>query len=195
MPPLTPPRAPSGPRRRSLLAGALGAGTAAVLLPACSGGGTAPEEAKQASAERRLRARSAEDSRTLLRRYDATAEAHPGLAALLAPLRAETERHARAFEDGAGPGSGAASPDGPSAPARDGGPATTSPGPGPGADGGAPDVPGDEKAALEALAGAERRAADTRTGALTGASPELARLLASVAACGAAHAYLLTEAS
>ncbi|MFC5149852.1 hypothetical protein [Streptomyces aureoversilis] len=52
-------------------------------------------------------------------------------------------------------------------------------------------VPGDEKAALAALADAERRTADSRTKALGSAPPELARLLASVAAAGAAHAYLL----
>ncbi|MEV5380867.1 hypothetical protein AB0L26_33645 [Streptomyces nondiastaticus] len=52
-------------------------------------------------------------------------------------------------------------------------------------------MPGDEKAALAALADAERRTADSRTKDLASASPELARLLASVAAAGAAHAYLL----
>ncbi|MET9417309.1 hypothetical protein ABZY03_24610 [Streptomyces klenkii] len=52
-------------------------------------------------------------------------------------------------------------------------------------------MPGDEKAALAALADAERRTADNRTKALGSAPPELARLLASVAAAGAAHAYLL----
>ncbi|MFE5871761.1 hypothetical protein ACFQ6V_24380 [Streptomyces roseifaciens] len=52
-------------------------------------------------------------------------------------------------------------------------------------------VPGDEKEALAALADAERRTADSRTKALGSAPPELARLLASVAAAGAAHAYLL----
>ncbi|MEU1677145.1 hypothetical protein ABZ752_34710 [Streptomyces roseifaciens] len=57
---------------------------------------------------------------------------------------------------------------------------------------GVPDrVPGDEKGALAALADAERRTADSRTKALGSAPPELARLLASVAAAGAAHAYLL----
>ncbi|MGK5548386.1 hypothetical protein ACSNOH_27200 [Streptomyces sp. URMC 127] len=52
-------------------------------------------------------------------------------------------------------------------------------------------MPSDEKAALAALAEAERRTADDRTKALGSAPSELARLLASVAAAGAAHAYLL----
>ena len=52
-------------------------------------------------------------------------------------------------------------------------------------------MPGDEKAALAALGEAERRTSEARTAALMKAPPELARLLASVAAAGAAHAYLL----
>ncbi|MCZ0993147.1 hypothetical protein O1L44_08540 [Streptomyces noursei] len=55
-------------------------------------------------------------------------------------------------------------------------------------------MPADERSARAALADAERTLADSRTAALVTAPPELARLLASVAAAGAAHAYLLTEA-
>jgi hypothetical protein len=55
-------------------------------------------------------------------------------------------------------------------------------------------VPGDEKSALAELATAERTLADRRAKALMDVPGELARLLASVAAAGAAHAYLLTEA-
>ncbi|MGW0558317.1 hypothetical protein ACWDZ6_29750 [Streptomyces sp. NPDC002926] len=54
-------------------------------------------------------------------------------------------------------------------------------------------VPADAKAAVKALATAERRTSDAHTAALVDAEPELARLLASVAAAGAAHAYLLTK--
>ena len=43
------------------------------------------------------------------------------------------------------------------------------------------------------LAAAERSLSDRRTAALLRAPGELARLLASVAAAGAAHVYLLTE--
>ncbi|MGW2900094.1 hypothetical protein ACWDAO_37285, partial [Streptomyces sp. NPDC001212] len=49
------------------------------------------------------------------------------------------------------------------------------------------------KSALAGLAAAERSLSDRRTAALLQAPGELARLLASVAAAGAAHAYLLTE--
>lgn len=54
-------------------------------------------------------------------------------------------------------------------------------------------VPAKPAEALTALADAERSLAEARTVALAGAPGELARLLASVAACGAVHAYLLTS--
>ncbi|MGW1926601.1 hypothetical protein ACWCQ0_47515 [Streptomyces massasporeus] len=54
-------------------------------------------------------------------------------------------------------------------------------------------VAADPGAALKELAAAERAASDAHTAALVTAPPEYARLLASVAAAGAAHAYLLTE--
>lgn len=53
-----------------------------------------------------------------------------------------------------------------------------------------PPAPAD---ALTALAGAERSLAEARTISLAGAPGELARMLASVAACGHVHAYLLTS--
>jgi hypothetical protein len=52
-------------------------------------------------------------------------------------------------------------------------------------------VPPDGKTALARLAAAERALADQRAAALLDAPGELARLLASVAASGAAHAVLL----
>ncbi|MBB5116644.1 lipoprotein [Streptomyces eurocidicus] len=160
-------RGAAGPRRRSVLAGGAAALTAgaATLLTGCAGGASGAAggaDAERGATAERLRAAAGRDSAALLERYDATARAHDGLAARLRPLRAEVARHAEAF----------------------GVPAASS-------SGGAAGVPGDEKAALAALAGAERRTADARTAALTGAPPELARLLASVAAAGAAHAYLL----
>ncbi|MFK8912845.1 hypothetical protein ACJA3G_38380, partial [Streptomyces sp. YS-3] len=56
-----------------------------------------------------------------------------------------------------------------------------------------PAVPADPAEALRELAAAARQVSDTQLAALTGAPPELARLLASVAAAGAVHAYLLTR--
>ncbi|MGW6296602.1 hypothetical protein ACWGAD_28345, partial [Streptomyces sp. NPDC055058] len=56
-----------------------------------------------------------------------------------------------------------------------------------------PAVPATAKEALAGLAAAERELADRRTRELLDAPGELARLLASAAAAGAAHVYLLTE--
>ncbi|MGP3927781.1 hypothetical protein [Streptomyces sp. 8N616] len=168
----------SGPRRRSLLAGALGSCGAAAVLSGCSDDGSAAERAERSTAARRLRERSARDSRALLARYDATAEAHPALAGLLAPLRSEVAEHADAL---APPRASGASPSASPSASRSRPPERP------------PQIPDDEGQALAALADAERRTADARAAALLDAAPELARLLASVAAAGAAHVYLLTE--
>jgi hypothetical protein len=165
---------------------------AAALLTGCSdGSGARPDAAGARAGDERLRTRGARDSAALLARYDATADAHPGLSDRLRPLREETARHLEAFHAPDRPGPSSGSPSGSS-------PASASPSASPSASAGAgaarvPDVPKDEKKALAALARAERRTADTRTAALRDAPPELARLLASIAACGAAHAYLLTS--
>ncbi|MES4908710.1 MULTISPECIES: hypothetical protein [unclassified Streptomyces] len=157
---------------------------AAALLAGCSdGSGSRPDAAGVPAGEERLRTRGARDSTALLARYDATADAHPQLADRLRPLREETARHLDAFR---APASASASHSSASPSASASASASA---------GGArvPDVPKDEEKALAALARAERRTADTRTAALRDAPPELARLLASIAACGAAHAYLLTS--
>jgi len=193
-----PSRAPSGPRRRTLLASAAGA----ALLTGCSAG---PEETAKGtkatpSVTERARARAARDSSGLLARYDAALAVHPALATRLAPLRAEIVRHVAAFggvgtaspsptptADGTGTGGPSASaptaqtpaPTGASAP-----PATAVP---------SAAAPVTEREALVGLAAAERTLADRRAAELLEVPGELARLLASVAAAGAAHAYLLTE--
>ncbi|WP_369179794.1 hypothetical protein [Streptomyces mutabilis] len=168
------PRLPSGPRRRSLLASAAGA----ALLVGCSGGSDSGDRGGEPLASKRARARAARDSESLAGRYAAVIAAHPGLAERLRPLREEVVRHAEAF--------GAvrvASPDAsPSVSARAAGP-----------EDGVGAVPASEKDALALLAAAERELTERRTGALAEVPGELARLLASVAAAGAAHVYLLTE--
>ncbi|MFI6374484.1 hypothetical protein [Streptomyces sp. NPDC050546] len=166
------PRARSGPRRRSLLA----VGPAALALAGCTAGdedsgdpGDGPS-----AADHRARARAVRDSEELVERYDAVIAARPGLAEWLRPLREEVVRHARAFGGGrkaAASPSPSASPSSPSAAA----------------------VPGNDRDALASLASSERELADRRAKALVGVEGELARLLASVAAAGAAHVYLLTE--
>ncbi|MEU8692914.1 hypothetical protein [Streptomyces sp. NPDC048665] len=159
------PRALSGPRRRTLLASAAGAALLAGCTSGPGSGGGAP------SVTERARARAAADSRALLARYDAVLAAHPGLADRLRPLRAQVAAHVAAFADGTPPT-----------------PEKSSASPSP-----TPAVPATEKDALAALAAAERTLADRRAKALLDVPGEPARLLASVAAAGAAHAYLLTE--
>ncbi|MFD7065032.1 hypothetical protein [Streptomyces sp. NPDC059906] len=169
------PRPLRGPRRRSLLASAAGA----ALLSGCTGGPGSGEAGAGPSAVERARARAARDSEELAARYAAVIAAHPGLAARLRPLREEVVRHAEAF-GAVRAASGTA--DSPSASARAAGPANDSDA-----------VPADEKGALALLAGAERKLAGRRAETLLDVPGESARLLASVAAAGAAHVFLLTE--
>ncbi|MER8011612.1 hypothetical protein [Streptomyces sp. NPDC094149] len=173
MPYPPPSRIPSGTRRRSLLASAAGA----ALLAGCSSGpGDSGSTGGSPSVAKKARARAARDSAGLVERYDAAIAAFPGLAEHLAPLRAEVVRHTEAFGGVRKAGEKAS----PTAPPSASVSASASP-------------PADEKDALTGLAAAERALADRRTAALLEVPGELARLMASVAAAGAVHAYLLAE--
>ncbi|NXY94099.1 hypothetical protein HYE82_06760 [Streptomyces sp. BR123] len=178
--PWTPPPRPS---RRSLLAGAAGA----ALLTGCSGAPADTGATAGVSLERGMREAAVRDSERLLERYDATSAAHPALAARLAPLRSAVAAHTAALASPASPSAsrtpGTGSAKGSAAPAPDGGTPAAS----------AEPVPPKAEDALAALADAERSLAEARTVALGGAPGELARLLASVAACGAVHTHLLTS--
>ncbi|TKA04570.1 hypothetical protein [Actinacidiphila oryziradicis] len=169
-------------RRAVLLTAGLGAiaGASGCSEGAAQGADTPGSPKTTAAPETVLRARAAKDSTELLARYDATTTAHPGLAVQLRPLRAEVARHAEAF--------GAASAPSPSPSASASASPSPSPSPSRGAD------PGDAGKGVSVLADAEQRLADARTTALLDASPELARLLASVAAAGAGHVLLLRAA-
>ncbi|MER5631100.1 hypothetical protein [Streptomyces nitrosporeus] len=160
----------TGTTRRSALT-ASGALALGAVLTGCGGGDpdggrTAPAGARAASARAALRASAARSSRALAARYAQVAADHPATAAGLAPLQEAVRAHAAAFSADAPPR-----------------PEPTAPSPAPA---------GDAGAALRELAAEERRVAGERAEALLTAEPELARLLASVAAAGAVHAYLLT---
>ncbi|WP_203233365.1 MULTISPECIES: hypothetical protein [unclassified Streptomyces] len=192
-----PPLPASGPlplprlSRRLLLA----SGTAlagASLLTGCSDDSDAASRRRakaEATAAQKLSRGAARDSADLTARYDATLAAHPGLDATLRPLRVQVTRHREAF-DAAGRGAtGSPSPEASSStPGRAAGAAATSASPG-------PTVASDQKTALRDLARAEKKLADHRARVLVDAPGELARLLASVAAAGAAHAYVLGAAA
>ncbi|KOX03879.1 lipoprotein [Streptomyces sp. NRRL B-1140] len=156
----------------------LAAAPAALVLTGCTGGDSGGPAPDGPAAADRARARAARDSEGLAERYDAVIAARPGLADRLRPLREEVVRHTQAF----GGGRKASPSASPSVSVS----ASASPSP-------SLSVPGNDKDALAGLAAAERELADRRVKALGGAPGELARLLASVAAAGAAHVYLLTE--
>ncbi|MFE3369378.1 hypothetical protein [Streptomyces sp. NPDC059173] len=174
----------TGTTRRGALT-ATGALTLGAVLTGCGGddegtGGKKPAQsgarAAGTKADPALREKAVRDGARLLARYDLVAEAHPATAAGLMPLRAAVAEHGKALAPPHAkdePKKGAPRSDAPPAP------------PGP--------VSADPKAAVRELAAAERRRADGYAEALLTAGPELARLLASVAAAAAAHAYLLTE--
>ncbi|MEU7723317.1 hypothetical protein [Streptomyces tibetensis] len=168
------PRARSGPRRRSLLAVA----PAALALTGCTGGDAGAPAGDGTAAADRARARAARDSEGLTERYDAVIAARPGLAGLLRPLREECARHAQAFGGGR-KASPSASPSAAGSASAAASPSAT--------------VPGNDRDALAGLVAAERELVDRRVKALGGVPGELARLLASVAAAGTAHVYLLTK--
>lgn len=194
-------------RRGALLAAGAAAGG---LLTACSDsdddGSRGPTSAAAARAAKALRVKSAGTSRELLRQYDAVLERHPDQAARLTPLRGAVARHVTALspppQPSQSPKKGESAKPSPTlsrfssaAPSSAPSLGTAAGDTGDVASGPAPSVPADPGAAVRALAAAERRAADAHADALVHAPPELARLLASLAAAGAAHAYLLTEGS
>ncbi|MEU6659898.1 hypothetical protein [Streptomyces sp. NPDC046821] len=152
----------------------------AALLTGCSDGEDSSSGgargASSVSAAQRITARAARDSNGLLDRYEAALAAHPFLAARLGPLRDEVARHAKAF-------GAAARPSAPASPSPSPSPSPSKP----------PAAPPSAKDTVKALAAAERDIAGRRASDLVDAPAELARLLASVAAAGAGHAYLLTE--
>ncbi|MFF3889815.1 hypothetical protein [Streptomyces sp. NPDC001914] len=212
-----PSRTPSGPRRRTLLAAAAGA----FALAGCSAAPESPGDTTGGSPSLadRARARAARDSMTLSDRYTAVIAAHPQLAERLEPLRAEVVRHTTAFGGGSAGASGSASGSASASPAgspsasssasasesasaasppsgsASGSASSSASASAPASAGASPGVPARPKDALADLASAELKLADERTRALVEVPGELARLLASVAAAGAAHAFLLTKAA
>ncbi|MEV0574341.1 hypothetical protein [Streptomyces sp. NPDC050392] len=171
----------TGTTRRGALT-ATGAIAMGAVLAGCGSGGddessgsrgsaragarTAADRSSADRAEASLRSAAAGVSASLFAGYEQVARDHPATAAGLAPLRDAVRAHLTALGKGGGGSLGLV---------------RTRPG------------TGDAAAAVRELAAAERRAAASHTEALLKAPPELARLLASVAAAASAHAYLLTE--
>ncbi|MFD5070604.1 hypothetical protein ACIOEZ_33710 [Streptomyces sp. NPDC087866] len=169
----------TGTTRRGVLA-ATGALAAGAVLPGCGsdaddtggarkgsahgGARTAADGTSSVRTQTALRTSASRTTATLLAGYEHVLRTHPSTAAGLTPLRDAVRAHLTAVSPGRAPAL---------APAR-----SLATGP---------------AAAVKELAAAERTAADAYTALLLEAPGELARLLASVAAASAAHAYLLTE--
>lgn len=166
--------------RRTVLTGAalvglVGAGAALAGCTSDDAGGPRPDGPDEPDPDLALAEAVRTDKRELLARYDAVAARFGNLAGRLAPLRADHEAHLLALT--------AAAPAG-------GFDATPSPTPG-------QDAVGDNRGrALSALARVETAAADRRVGQCVSAQDlSLARLIASIGGCEAAHATILIEES
>lgn len=186
---------PAGPpvSRRAALA-ALASWWAAAALPGLTGctAGSTPTQASPggpatADPVALLRVESAAAEQRLVTLYDDVLAAHPSLGPRLLPLRAHHVAHGQALRASTTSAPSAAATPTPTAPRRTapttGAPATAAP---------PATVPADPQAALELVAAGERgAAAAAATAAGRAGDPELARLLASVAAAEAVHADVL----
>ncbi|MFI5534573.1 ferritin-like domain-containing protein [Kitasatospora sp. NPDC051853] len=161
--------------RRSLLA--LGALTGASLLVCgCTDEeGPAAEARQREDADRPVRAKAVADTDRLLAGYDAAAASAGDRAEQVKALRAEVAEHRAALATGLPDGGTATS----GAPAASGTPSASG--------------SGGPVGSVAQLAAAERLTAQARLAQLAGASPELAKLLAVVAASGALHAAALGD--
>jgi hypothetical protein len=157
-----------GPSRRSVLTSG-----GVLLLAACTGSPTA--SVPGLTADQRLARRVADEVNVLASAYAFTIAAHPGIRTLLAALAAEHVAHAVALT--------ALLPAPTSTPAQK---SSASPSPSP-----VPTIAPSPDAARADLAAAETAAAARRRGQTGRAGPELARLLASIAACESVHALLV----
>jgi hypothetical protein len=163
----------AGPSRRSVLAS-----TGLLLVAACTGSPTVV--VARLTPDQRLARRVANEITILAAAYAATIAAHPTTRAALGPLAAEHDAHVAALVALLPAPTGSPSPSG-SASASGSASPIASP----------PPVAASRAEAVAALATAERTAAARRRGQAGRAGPELARLLASIAACEVVHATLV----
>lgn len=195
-----PSRSSTVSRRAVLLAGALLPLSACAILDEAAAETPSPPDP-----DLQLRALVADTERDLIARYQATTDAHPGLADSLADFVARHERHLAAVLDTAPddrPANDRPADDSPT----DGGPAGDSAaGDSPAGDDLAAARPGDDDGtsgeievpasaadAIDELRAAERNASAERLqDCVAAADYELAQVVASVAACEAAHDRLL----
>ncbi|MGQ0630217.1 MAG: ferritin-like domain-containing protein [Sporichthyaceae bacterium] len=173
-----PARLRAGPTRRSILAAGTGVGIAFLgggLLTGCItddplGG---PDQTPTPDPDVALRATAVTDKQDLVARYDATLVRFPGLGPTLTTARADHLAHLARLGGEPRP--------------------VTSVAPTPGTS--APPVAASRERAVSELVAAERSAATRRLAQCVRAGdPELARLLAAIGGCEAAHAAVLGSA-
>lgn len=170
---------PAHPSRRAVLRGTIGL-AAFVLVSGCTsdddGGSGAPGGKDAPNPDIALVTKAVADKEDLLAAYEATLTQFAQLSDRLKPLREDHAAHLAALTTELDKLGGRAEQPGPSASASPTGPS----------------VPGSRDQAVEALATAELAAAGRRVGQCRDAkSPELARLLASIGGCEAAHTAVL----
>ncbi len=141
------------------------------------------------SADQLVAQRVARAEQELLAAYDAVTVAHPELTDRLAPFRADHVAHLHGLEPGATPSTAA-----PSNPAPSNG-APSSVLPATAAASTPPSSPPASTAILRQLADLERVAAQARVDDVATTSGSLARFVASIGGCEAAHAALLSVAT
>lgn len=151
------------------------------------------------SADQLLAQRVAVAERALLAAYDAVAVAHPELAGRLAPFRADHAAHLHGLVSEAAPSSAPSSAPAANAPAASA-PEVSAPPSGIAPASASPFAAGSPLAAVSSpasdtlllhLADLERAAAAARLDDVAATSGSLARLVASIGGCEAAHAVLL----
>jgi hypothetical protein len=159
--------------RRAVLGGSAAAlATLATLTTAAGCTSTGQAAAPTPGPEVALLDGAIANEAALLALYEAVLAAHTSLAGRLAPLRDHHSQHLSVLRRHYVPGTNSGTP-------------TAAPTP-------AATVPGSESRALAALRSAERRAAAARASEVRRAAPGLAQLLASIGACEAGHAQVLT---
>lgn len=152
--------------------------------------GTSPQPTVSAlSADQLVAQRVAGAEQELLAAYDAVTVAHPDLADRLAPFRADHVAHLQGLEPGATPSTAAPNPPPPSGATSSLLPAGTAAASAP------PTSPPASTAILRQLADLERAAAQARVNDVVTTSGSLARFVASIGGCEAAHAALLSVAT
>lgn len=180
---------PARPSRRALLATVPVVAVPVLVGTGCTVGRTAPPPGPTAAEviddQVRTHARSREAD--LIAAYEQATAMHPGLAALLNPIRDHHARHAAALV----PPAATASPSPGAAPTTSTTP-TARAGPGPLAVG--TDTPTGRATTVAALRTLERRAALAGRDACLAASPAFAPVLASIRAAETAHDDLLDAA-